>query len=134
MWTCPTCQRKFKSKNQWHYCAETTIDEIFANTPDHLILAFDKLLTGVIQWDPCTIGAAKKAVVFTSKKAWLILRPMRKVLQLKFYCDQPLESELFRRVHFSQRKFAHHLHIADEDEINEEVLRLLRTAHRYSLT
>ena len=133
MWTCPGCNRRFKTANQWHSCGETTIDEIFAKSSDELILTFDRILTEVVSWEPCTVGAAKKAVVFTSKKAWLILRPLKKELDLKFYCDQPIESDLPEKVRPSFGKFAHHIRLQNEEQVTSEVIDLLRQGFEYSL-
>jgi len=45
---------------------------LFDGKPEALLLAFDKLLIAVIDWDPCSVGATKKAIVFAKEKAWLI--------------------------------------------------------------
>lgn len=133
MWTCPRCERVFKVTNQSHYCQASTLDDIFANSSDELLLAFDRLLTEVLQWEPCSVGAAKKAVVFSSKKAWLIVRPMKKELDLKFYHDEPLESETFHKVKFNYGKYEHYFRIKNEESLTEEVFQLLREGHQYSL-
>lgn len=133
MWTCPKCERQFKTKNQSHSCMETTLDDLFMNKPDDLVLAFDAIMQLVLEWEPCTVGPAKKAVVFTSKKAWLIIRPMQKVLDLKVYFDEPLEGEIFHKIQFMLGKYAHHIRIKHEDEITEELMELLQQAHQFSI-
>lgn len=133
MWICPKCERQFKTANQSHTCSETTLDDLFAKSSDELILAFDRILSEVISWEPCSVGAAKKAVVFTSQKAWLILRPMTKVLDLKFYYNEPLEGDIFHKIAPWGNKYAHHLRIQSEVEITDEILDLLRKGHKYSL-
>lgn len=133
MWTCPKCEREFKTTNQSHSCGETTLDALFANKPDDLLLAFDTLMMEVINWEPCSLGAAKKAVVFTSKKAWLIVRPMSKVLDVKFYNDQPLESRHIHKIDMWGKKYAHHIRLKNEEELNEEIFKLLRMGHAFSL-
>lgn len=133
MWTCPNCERKFKTRNQSHTCGEKTLDDLFENKSDELILAFDKILVEVIDWEPCSVGAAKNTAVFTSKKAWLILRPMTKELDLKFYFDKPLESDALKKVTFTFGKYAHHIRVKSEEEITEEVFRLLKIGYEFSL-
>lgn len=133
MWTCPKCERVFKTAHQSHYCGLTTLDELFAKSPPHLVLAFDRLIAAVIDWEPCSLGAAKKAVVFSSHKAWLVVRPMTKVLDLKFYCDRKLSSPEIFKVQAWGKKYAHHIRIQDASELTLEVLRLLREGHRFSM-
>ena len=60
MWTCPACQRQFKTANQSHSCVSTTIDDLFVDRPDHLVLAFDTLMTLVLHWEPVSFGASEK--------------------------------------------------------------------------
>ena len=50
MWTCPKCERNFKSTNQSHICAIVNIDDLFLGKPNNLLGAFDALLIGVIDW------------------------------------------------------------------------------------
>lgn len=132
MWTCPKCERVFKSNNQSHYCNEATLDDIFANKPDDLLLAFDCIMTEVVNWDQVTVGAARKAVVFSTGKAWLILRPMSKVLDIKFYNDTPLDSRKIHKIDMWGKKYAHHIRVKNEEEINEEVFKLLRRGYEFS--
>lgn len=133
MWTCPKCERVFKTENQSHYCGVTTLDDLFEGVPAHLVLAFDRLIATVIDWEPCSLGAAKKAAVFSSRKAWLIVRPMSKVLDLKFYTDHKISSPDIFKVQPWGKKFAHHIRIKDESELTLEVLSLLREGHRFSV-
>ncbi|MEM8526751.1 MAG: DUF5655 domain-containing protein [Bacteroidota bacterium] len=133
MWTCPKCERQFKTANQSHTCSEKTLDNLFAKSSDELILAFDRILTEIINWTPCSVGAAKKAVIFTSKKAWLIVRPMTKELDLKFYYDEPLEGEIFKKIAPWGKKYAHHIRVKHEVEITDEIFGLLRKGHEFSL-
>lgn len=134
MWTCPHCQRKFKTTNQSHSCLDTTIDDLFVKSPEHLILTFDALLLAVYDWEPNHIGAAKHSVVFTNKKAWLIVKPMRKELDVKFYLGTPLEDEQIHKVSpFSRNKYAHHIRLSTPEQVTPEVLRLLRLGFDFGM-
>ena len=133
MWTCPACQRQFKTANQSHSCVSTTIDDLFVDRPDHLVLAFDTLMTLVLHWEPVSFGASANTIVFTNSKAFLIVRPMTKVLDIKFYYDEPLSSEKLHKVSAFYGKYAHHIRIADEAEITDEVIELIRKGFEFGL-
>ncbi len=101
MYTCPKCERKFKVNNQSHMCTTKTIDDLFENRADNVVLAFESVLNVTMDWEPQSIGASVNTVIFTNKKAWLIVRPMTKELDLKFYYSEPLDSGLvFKIVHY----------------------------------
>lgn len=129
MWMCPKCDRNFASANQSHVCTTTTIDEIFAKKPADLLLAFDKLLVSVIDWEPCSVGTSTKSIVFTKRKAWLIVKPMSKELDIKFYLPEKLNHPLLHKTTTYPNKVAHHLRVRDESEISEELLRLIRLGY-----
>lgn len=101
--------------------------------PDELVLAFDDILMGVAAWEPSSVGTAKHAIVFTSKKAWLIIKPMKQVLDVKFYNDTPLESKKLKKVTATMGKYAHHIRLSSPDQVDKEVFRLLRIGFEFSL-
>jgi hypothetical protein len=108
--------------------------ELFMDRPDALVLAFDDLLSAVARWEPNSVGTATRSIVFTSHKAWLIVKPMKAELDLKFYHQTPLESSALKKVTAYANKYAHHIRIKDSQQLDGEVLRLLRLGFEYSLT
>lgn len=129
MWICPDCQRAFASANQSHMCTDTTIDDIFEGKPLDLLLAFDQVLVAVIDWEPCTVGTSTKSIVFTKKKAWLIVRPMSKELDLKIYTPGRLSNSLIKKSVPYPNKYAHHIRIRTEVEVTSDLLLLLRQGY-----
>ena len=132
MWTCPDCDRIFKTFNQSHMCTNTTIDEIFEGKPDVLLLAFDKLLIGVIDWEPCSVGTSTKSIVFTKEKAWLIVRPMSKELDIKFYFSEIIQHNLIFKTTLFGNKCAHHIRVKDDSQITTELLQLIRNGYDFA--
>ncbi|MEM1136166.1 MAG: DUF5655 domain-containing protein [Bacteroidota bacterium] len=134
MWTCPKCKRKFKSNNQYHICTTKDIGELFLDKSDELVLAFDRVMTEVMVWKPNDLGASIHSVVFTNKKAWLIIKPMKSVLDVKFYYKEIIESDLIAKRTKYPNKFAHHIRVASEEEVTPEIIKLLRMGYEYALT
>ena len=133
MWTCKTCKRKFKTKNQSHSCVVKDIGELFIDRPDSLVLAFDKLMNAVLEWQPNSYGASINAIVFTNKKAWLIVKPMKSELDIKFYNDVQLDSSLLHKITNYSNKYAHHIRIKDEDEVTPKLIDLLKIGFDFAL-
>lgn len=133
MWQCPACKRNFKHRNQFHMCSDVEIGELFMDKPDELVLAYDDIVQAVADWQPNSIGASLQSVVMSSQKAWLIIKPMKKELDLKFYFGEQLDSDRLKGVYRSGKKFAHHIRVSDPEELDAEVFRLLRMGFEYSL-
>lgn len=132
MWTCPKCERKFKTTNQSHMCTTIDIGELFLDKPDLLVLMFDTIVQVVMGWQPNYMGPSTKSIVFTNKKAWLIIRPMKKEMDLKFYLQEKLDHPRIKKHQKYPNKYAHHIRIWDEDQVNEELFELLRMGYDYA--
>lgn len=134
MWNCPNCNRNFKVNNQSHICTTKDIGELFVDKPDELVLAFDDNFTVIEKWTPNTYGASVHTIVFTSKKAWLIIRPMKKDLDVKFYAEKAIDDERIFKVQDYNGKFAHHIRIKRPEELDSAFFRLLKIGFEYSLS
>ena len=128
MWQCQKCNRFFKHQNQSHMCSTKTIDDLLANKPEGMVLAFDHLLLAAIDWEPCTVGASTKSIIFTKEKAWLIVKPMKKELDLKFYYPSEIQHLLIHKRALYGNKYAHHIRISHESQVTEDLIALLRKA------
>ncbi|MEM9930949.1 MAG: DUF5655 domain-containing protein, partial [Bacteroidota bacterium] len=136
MWTCPRCRRPFRTTNQSHTCSDLTVDDIFADKPDDLLLAFDDILVAIMAWEPNVVGAAKKAIVFTNKRAWLIVRPMSKQLDVAFYTDGPLvHPKLHKSAPYmkGKTKHRHQVRLSGPGELNTDMVDLLRKGFDYGM-
>lgn len=107
--------------------------ELFLGKPDELVMAFDGILMGVADWKPNSVGTAKKAIVFTNKKAWLIIKPMSKELDVKFYNDTPIDSSRFKKITPFGKRFGHHIRIQDETQLDDTFFELLRIGFDHAL-
>ena len=137
MWICPNCQRPFKTTNQSHFCGEKTIDEIFAGKPDNVLLAFDDVLLATESWEPNVITPARKALVFSNRRAWLIVRPMSKLLDVSFYTAGPLTAPAIHKSiaqNEAGTKFRHTVRLHGPGEVTQEVLDLFRLGYDYALS
>ena len=133
MWQCPNCNRHFKSSNQSHMCSNMDVGELFIGKPDELVVIYEVLCEFANSLNPNTIGPAKNAIVFTSEKAWLIVKPMKNQLDIKFYHGHIIDSERFHSIKEFGNKFAHHIRLSSLEEIDNEIFNLLTLGHNYSL-
>jgi hypothetical protein len=133
MYTCPKCDRKFKVNNQSHMCTTNTIDDLFVGKPDNVVLAFESVLNITLDWEPQSIGASVNTIIFTNKKAWLIVRPMSKELDVKFYYSEPLDNGMIFKVVPYGRQFGHHIRLKNGEQVTNEIIDLLRKGFDHGL-
>ena len=85
-WICPKCDRELPWAEYPHYCARVDLYSLFEGRSPELILAFDKILAEVADWPKVLVGVTPNCIVFTRCVGFLIIRPMKKELDIKFYC------------------------------------------------
>lgn len=84
-WTCPKCDRELPWKDYRHYCQRVSLDSLFEGRSPELVLAFDRILAEVTDWEKVLVGVTPNCIVFTRRVGFLTIRPMKKWLDIKFY-------------------------------------------------
>jgi hypothetical protein len=116
-WTCPKCERELKAPNQVHYCAKVSIDSLFEGRDIELVLVFDKILAEVAGWDDVLVSTTPHCIVFVHRYTFLVIRPMKKFLDVKFYSETMLHGNLIVKSTGSEGKFENHVRIATLDDL-----------------
>jgi len=129
-WTCPKCDRELPWDNYRHYCQRVDLDSLFAGRSPELVLAFDKILAEVSGWPDVLIGVTPNCIVFTKKVGFLIIRPMKKELDIKFYSAVAhLEKPVLKSIP-SGKKFENHIRISRAEEVRPGLFVYLRESYK----
>jgi hypothetical protein len=118
-WTCPKCDRELPHAEHRHYCARVSLDSLFTGRPPDFVLAFDKILAEVADWEGVLVGVTPNCIVFTHKVAFLIIRPMKKVLDIKYYAKN------------GRKKEEKHTRIAHTDELSPALFKNIRESYQF---
>ena len=130
MWTCPKCERELKNPNQWHNCVKVSIDSLFEGKADELVFVFDKLLSEIIDWKGVAVSATQNCIVFVHNQTFLIIRPMKKELDLKFYSTTQQEEEpIIKSVSYSG-KFENHIRVSKLEDLTQTVYTFIKKSYQ----
>ena len=130
MWTCTKCERRIKHENQWHNCVKIELDSLFEGKQESLIYAFDRILSVVIDWNEVAVSATTNCIVFTHNQTFLIIRPMKKQLDLKFYSKTELsEFPIIKSIAYSG-KFVNHIRVSTADELTPEIFKYCQDSYQ----
>jgi hypothetical protein len=124
-WVCPKCERELLKENQTHYCARVSIDSLFKGKPDELVLVFDKLLAEVANWKDVIVSTTPNCVVFVHRKTFLVIRPMQKVLDVKFYSHTAQTGHPIIDSALYAGKYANNIRIKATDELTQQVFKFI---------
>ena len=130
MYTCPKCERELKNPNQWHNCVKVSIDSLFEGKNEELVFVFDKLLPEIIDWENVAVSATQNCIVFVHHQTFLIIRPMKKVLDLKFYSETEQEEFPIIKSVFYSGKYENHIRVSTLDELTKTIYKHIKTSYQ----
>ena len=128
-WICPKCERELPKPEQRHYCARVSLDSLFRDRPPELVLVFDKILAEVAGWEDVLVGTTPNCIVFTRRLTFLVIRPMKKELDIKFYSKVPHPEKPVLKSVASGNKFENHIRIALLDDLRPKLFLYLRESY-----
>jgi hypothetical protein len=128
-WTCPICDRKLKNANAWHYCGQHDLDELFEGKPDMFIYIFDKILAEVYDWDSVSVSATKNCIVFVSTQTFLVIKPMKSYLNVKFYLEKASDHPMVHKIIDYNKRLEHNVRITDIDDLDASLISLIKQSY-----
>lgn len=130
MWTCPKCERELKNPNQWHNCVKVSINSLFEGKAEELTFIFDKLLAEITEWEHVAVSATQNCIVFVHNQTFLVIRPMQKQLDLKFFSEvAPEEPPVIKSIYYSGR-YSNHIRIGALDDLTNTVYSLIKKSYQ----
>ena len=130
MWTCPKCERELKNPNQWHNCVRVGIDSLFEGKAAELVFVFDKLLSEIVEWENVAVSATQNCIVFVHHQTFLVIRPMKTALDLKFYsATQQDEEPIFKSIFYSG-KFENHIRVSKLEDLTQGIYNYIKKSYK----
>jgi hypothetical protein len=118
---CPNCERELVKENQTHYCARVSVNSLFKGKTGELVLVFDKLLTEVADWKNVIVSTTPHCIVFVHRKTFLVIRPMQKVLDVKFYSEAAQTGHPIINSLLYAGKYANNVRLKSVDEVTQQI-------------
>jgi hypothetical protein len=128
-WTCPKCERELPWAEYRHYCARVSLDCLFDGRSEELVLVFDKILAEVADWPKVLVGVTPNCIVFARRVGFLIIRPMKKWLDIKFYSAVPHPEKPVIKSIAAVKKFANHIRVESLDNLRPALFKYIRESY-----
>lgn len=132
MTTCPRCNRPLPRPNAWHYCAEVSLDSLFEGKSPEVAYAFDALLSAVADWEGIGVSATKNCVVFVRNITFLVAKPMKTQLDIKFFLPEASHDAPIHKCKPWNSKFETHVRVKKTEEVTGAVIDLIRRSYGMS--
>nr|WP_294948088.1 DUF5655 domain-containing protein [uncultured Mucilaginibacter sp.] len=128
-YTCPKCERELTSESQRHYCAKVSLDSLFKGKSPELLLLFDKLLAEVADWPDVLVGTTPNCITFVHRQTFFVIRPMQKVLELKFYSKEKLEEPPIIKSITTAGRFQNNIRLSNTNELRPQLFSWIRGSY-----
>lgn len=128
-WTCPTCERVLKIPNQWHCCIKQDFEALFEGKNPELMYIFEKILGEVFDWEGIHVSATYNCIVFVSTQTFLVIKPMQKVLNVKFYLKDRTDEPPIFKVSTYGKHYEHHVRLSHLEEVDGRLIGLIRASY-----
>lgn len=129
---CPNCNRQLRNINAWHYCAEVSMNALFADKSDDILLIFDTILKKVSTWENVAVSATKNCVVFVKNKTFLVVKPTTKFLEIKFYSTEPIEDEQLYKCSLWNSKYEGIIRLQNTQQLNAKFFNYFKESYLIS--
>jgi Domain of unknown function (DUF5655) len=130
MFICEKCERELKNPNQWHNCVKVSIDSLFEGKAEELVFVFDKLLSVIADWENVTVSATQNCIVFVHNQTFLVIRPMKREMDLKFYSTAQQEEEPVLKSIFYSGKFENHIRVSKLEDLTQTVYTYIKQSYK----
>ncbi|MEQ6118818.1 DUF5655 domain-containing protein [Reichenbachiella sp. MALMAid0571] len=135
MWICPNCNQKFLHTNQWHSCAEKTVEDFLTNKSPITIELFHHLIEEYNKIGEFALHPAKSRIAFAATiRFGYIARLGRNFVDAALTFNQPYKDNLcFYRIGEvpGGKYFQHYFRIFSKEDINEELKKYMKMALDY---
>ena len=135
MWTCPECNRQFKSRNQPHSCGNFNIEKVFKKYSSTIFQLFYQIHNEVISFGKMNVNPVKNGVMYSVNSTFLALKPHKNYLAVEFVSDQKHdEFPVEKCVRIAKSKYANILQIDSPSAIDNQLVRWLHEAYIINLS
>jgi hypothetical protein len=106
------------------------LDSLFEGKSTELVLAFDKLLLSVADWEDVAISNTPNCVVFVHRQTFLVIRPMKAALDVKFYSEVPPVGLTLHKSYIYSGRYANHFRIAKLEDLMPAMIGYIRESYQ----
>jgi hypothetical protein len=123
LWTCPSCGKRFVTRNMSHSCGRHTVDQFMEGKGPQAWAYWERLQQMVGNCGPYTIVANKTRLEFMVRARFAGMGAVsERGMSFSFWLKEQIESPRFRKVeHYGGRDWGYHLRVASLDELDDEV-------------
>ena len=118
LWPCPTCRRRFASKNQSHFCSAVPLSAHFKHKPPEIRRLYSAFLKALRKHGPLKVLPEKTRIAFQVRMSFAAVMTRRGYLRGHLVLAERHDSPCFTDIQtFSARNHLHAFILRSEADI-----------------
>ncbi len=131
LWVCPSCRKRFVTRNMWHSCGNHTVEAFLEGKSDVARAYWDRLCELVGNCGPYSIVANKTRLAFMVRVRFAGMSAVSdRGMSFAFWLKRRIDSPRFRKIeHYGGSDWGYHVRVASLDHLDDEVQEWLCMAY-----
>lgn len=130
-WRCPSCRREFPKRDQTHSCASFPVSAHFTGKPAQVRRLFQALKKRVASLGRVRIGSVRTEIYFQNRFHFAACQVKARHIVLFFPVGRELDARRYGKpMQIGRNKFLYTVRLAAPGDVDEQLVSLLRQAHR----
>ena len=133
LWTCPSCRRQFKNRNQAHSCGQFTVEQLLAGKPPEIVELFDRLSEIVQRCGEVVVAPTKTRVLFKVRTVFASVAIAKNWLDVVFVLVRPLKHRRIKKAQKEYPGIVHFLRIEKVEDLDDDLTDWLKEAYDHRM-
>lgn len=129
LWTCPTCRRQFKNRNQSHSCGQFTVDQHLDGKSPEIIDLFEQLADLIQRCGEVIVAPTKTRILFKFRTVFAAVGITKNWLDVVFVLGRRLKNRRIKKAQKEYPGIVHSLRIEKTDDLDDELATWLQEAY-----
>jgi hypothetical protein len=130
LWVCPNCGARLVSRNLWHSCGRSTLEELFANTTPSALDLANRYVAMLRSLGDVQIIAQKTRLVCVARVRFAGAQPRKNGLLAAFALRRWLDSpRIIKTADYGPNWRGHFVLITTPDQLDDELRDWLQESH-----
>jgi hypothetical protein len=131
LWTCPSCRRQFKNRNQSHSCGQYTVEQLLDGKPSEVVELYDRFAELVLRCGEVVVAPTKTRVLFKVRTVFATAGVTRNWLDVLLVLGRRVHSRRIKKAQAEYPGIVHCLRIVRIEDLDEELANWLQEAFDY---
>jgi Domain of unknown function (DUF5655) len=128
LWTCPSCRRLFKNRNQAHSCGQFTVEQLLDGKPLEIVELYDRFAELVLRCGKIVVAPTKTRVLFKVRTVFASVAVSRNWLDVVFVLGRRLKHRRIKKAQEEYPGIVHFMRIEKAEDMDDNLLGWLQEA------